>query len=80
MPKQLEMELNDPKHPIHSKAVKVIEIDNNIKELGEKKGLAIDELIEAMIEYKKFSITIAGITLMFKQREPSKGIQIIRPK
>ena len=80
MPKQIEMELNDPKHPIHTKAVKVIEIADKIKDLTEEKGLAIDALVEAMIEHKKFSITVHGITLMHKKRESSQGIQIIRPK
>ena len=80
MIKQSELDLNDPKHPLHEKATKVIEIADRIKDLTEEKGLAIDELVETMLTYKKFSITVHGITLMHKKRESSQGIQIIRPK
>lgn len=80
MAKQLELELNDPKHPIHAKAVRVIEIADKIKDLTAEKGLAVDALVAAMVEFKKFSITVHGITLMHKKRESSEGIQIIRLK
>ena len=80
MTKQMEMDLNDPKHPIHSQAVMVIEIADKIKDLTTEKGEAIDKLVELMQEHKKYSITVHGITLLHKKREMSTGIQIVRPK
>ena len=80
MTRQLEMDLNDPKHPMHVQAAKVIEIADKIKDLTNEKGEAIDKLVELMQEHKKYSITIHGITLLHKKREMSTGVQIIRPK
>lgn len=80
MAKQLDMNLNDPKHPVWTAGKRYLDIVDQIRELTDKKANAAEELAQVMEDNKRFSITINGTTLSHRKREESRGIQIMRPR
>lgn len=80
MSRQLEMNLKDPKHPIHGHAVKLVEINKKLNFLRAERRHAIQALAAAMMKHKKFQVNIDGMLLTYRETESTRDVRIRKGK